>query len=57
MNTWIAGKDLMKIQYHQEAFYSEFNLGNITVKVYEHVKKVWETFEIKNLGEYHDLYV
>ena len=23
---------------------------------YEHVKKVWEASEIKNLGEYHDLY-
>ena len=22
-----------------------------------HVQKVWEVFEIKNLGEYHDLYV
>ena len=41
----------------KEAFYSKFNLENITDKDYEHVKKVWETFEIKNLGEYHDLYV
>ena len=41
----------------KEAFYSEFNLENITAKDYEHVKKVWETFEIKNLGEYHDLFV
>ena len=41
----------------KEAFYSELNLENITDKDYEHVKKVWETFEIKNLGEYHDLYV
>ena len=24
---------------------------------YEHFKKVWEAFEIKHLGEYHDLYV
>ena len=41
----------------KEACYSEFNLENITEKDYEHVKKVCETFEIKNLGEYHDLYV
>ena len=42
----------------KEAFYSELNLENITDKdYYEHVKKVWEAFEINNLGEYHDLYV
>ena len=41
----------------KEASYSELNLENITDKDYEHVKKVWEAFEIKNLGEYHDLYV
>ena len=41
----------------KEAFYSELNLENITDKDYEHFKKVWETFEIKNLGEYHHLYV
>ena len=38
-------------------FYSELNLENITDKDYEHVQKVWEAFEIKNLGKYHDLYV
>ena len=41
----------------KEAFYNELNLENITDKDYEHVEKVWEAFEIKNLGEYHDLYV
>ena len=41
----------------KEAFYSELNLENITDKDYEHVKKVWEALEMKNLGEYHDLYV
>ena len=41
----------------KEAFYSELNLENISDKDYEHVEKVWEAFEIKNLGEYHDLYV
>ena len=41
----------------KEAFYSKLNLENITDKGYEHVQKVWEVFEIKTLGEYHDLYV
>ena len=41
----------------REAFYSKLNLENIRDKDYEHIKKVWEAFEIKNLGEYHDLYV
>ena len=40
----------------KEAFYSELNL-DIADKDYEHVKKVLEAFEIKNLGEYHDLYL
>ena len=34
----------------KEAFYSELNLENFTDKDYEDVKKVWEAFEIKNLG-------
>ena len=53
MNILIAGKDLMKIQYHLK----KLNLEDISDADYEHVKKVWEAFEIKNLGEYHDLYV
>ena len=36
----------------KEAFYRE----GISDTDYEHVQKVWEVFEIKNLGEYHDLY-
>ena len=41
----------------KEAFYSKLNLEDITDKDYIHVQKVWDVFEIKNLGEYHDLYV
>ena len=58
MNTWIVGKDLMKNHYQmKKAFHSKLNLEDITDKEYEHYKKVWKVFEIKNLGEYHDLYV
>ena len=41
----------------KKAFYSELNLEDITDKDYNHVQNVWDVFEIKNLGEYHDLYV
>ena len=38
-------------------FCSNLNLENITDKDYAHVQKVWDAFEIKDRGEYHDLYV
>ena len=41
----------------KDVFYSKLNSEDITDKDYVHVQKVWEVFEIKNLGEYHDLYV
>ena len=34
-----------------------FNKEDITDEDYAHGQKVWNTFEIKNLGKYHDLYV
>ena len=41
----------------KEAFYSKLNLEDITNKDYAHAHKVCKVFEIKNRGEYHDLYV
>ena len=41
----------------KESIYSELNLEYITDKDYTHAQKVWNTFNIKSLGEYHDLYV
>ena len=41
----------------KESFYSELNKEDITDEDYVHPKKVWKVFKIKNLGEYHDLYV
>ena len=35
-------------------FYSNLNLENISDV---HAQKVWDVFEIKNLSQYHDLYI
>ena len=41
----------------KEDFYSHLNIEDITDAYYAHSKRVCKDFEIKNLGEYHDLYV
>ena len=37
-----------------EEFYSNLQVKHINEKEYKHVKKVWDVFKIKHLGEYHD---
>ena len=41
----------------KESFYSELNNEHITDEDNAHAQKVSDTFKIKHLGEYHDLYV
>ena len=38
-------------------FYNNLNMENITDTDYMHAKRCCNGFEIKNLGEYHDLYL
>ena len=40
----------------REAFYSKRNDEGISDENYAHAGKVWETFEMKTLKDYHDLY-
>ena len=48
----------MKHHYQiKRLFYSKLNLEDITNEDYARAQKVWGVFEIKNPGEYHDLYV
>ena len=41
----------------KEVFHSKLNLEDITDEDYAHGQKIWKEFEIKNIGEYHDLHV
>ena len=41
----------------KEEFYSILNDENTTDDQYNHAKEVWNTFNLKNVGEYHDLYL
>ena len=38
-------------------FYNILNDEHISDKQYVHAIKVWNTFKLKNMGEYHDLYL
>ena len=40
-----------------EAFYSKLNMSSISIDNYQHAQRVWEEFEIRNLGDYHNLYL
>ena len=41
----------------KEDFHSHLNMEDITDVDYAHAKRVCKDFEIKNVGEYHNLYV
>ena len=41
----------------REEFYSILNDTDISEDDYKHAQKVWDAFKIRNLGEYHDLYL
>ena len=41
----------------KEEFYSNLNMEDITEADYIHAKRVCKEFEIKNVGEYHDLHL
>ena len=42
---------------NKKAFYSKLFLKDITDEDYTHAQKIFEGLKLKNLGEYHDLYI
>ena len=41
----------------KDEFFSILNDQHIANREYDHERNVWETFNLKNMGEYHDLYI
>ena len=41
----------------KEDFYSKLNDCGVSEEDYNYAKMIWEKFNLKNLGEYHDLYL
>ena len=60
MSLWIygwLGKSNETSLTEKENFYSHLNIADTTGADYAHAKRVCKDFEIKNVGEYHNLYV
>ena len=55
MDSWdrFEEKRLLSI----DEFYSKLNMSGISEKDYQHTCKVWKKFGLKNMGDYHDLYL
>ena len=53
--------DYCKFHYERlpskEKSYNILNDKHITDEEYEHAKEVWKVFDLKDMGEYHDLYL
>ena len=55
MTSWEKFKETKLLPI--EAFYSKLNMAGISESDYQHAQRVWSEFRIRDLGEYHDLYL
>ena len=56
MDNWERFNEMV-LPDKEEAFYSNLNIEDITDIDYRHANSVFKEFKMKNLGDYHDLYV
>ena len=54
MNNWDRFEETALLS--ASSFYSKLNMSGVSDQDYEHACKVWRDFEIKNLGEYHEIF-
>ena len=55
MSSWDKFKESQLLSI--EAFYSKLNMSKISEDDYQHAQQVWKEFGIRNLGDYHNLYL
>ena len=55
MDSWYRFEE--KLLPSKDEFYSKLNMSRISDKDYQHTCKVWNEFGLKNMGDYHDLYL
>ena len=55
MNDWDKFKETKLPP--KEVFYSKLNIMGVREEDYEQANGVWKEFGLKDLGEYHDLYL
>ena len=55
MNDWLKFNETTSPE--KDELYSSLNMKDITDSDYINAKRVRKDFEIKNLGEYHDLFL
>ena len=58
MNTWMNRKSLIETSLpEQNSTHGNLNMRDIADADYMHAKRICKDFEIKDLGEYQDLYL
>ena len=57
MSIWMNQKKYNEILREKEEFWSNLKMEDITDANYMQIARVFKDFEMKNVGEYHDLYL